>query len=350
MNEVKDTFLSIIEKPKDEVLITKLVAYILNPANTTPEILEKILTETKSPNDNDIDFVKLLNDENNNFWNISAENGDDLNGTADIVMKATKFWIIIENKINAQETGNQSDRYVQIEKKQNIPIKYIYLRPDYNHHKLQNEKFVEFSYSKLLKILKEIKFSNLSKAEIFIYITDFINHLEKFLIGDYSNNWDKVKNENKLKISNNISDKLLRELKKAFGITSSFNNDYTVHFYEKFNCFQIWKNSWNTQKEINDRKGIHYEIVFRDLKLYELNYLSKKNVEVSFVIHNESKSGNKISTELLKRETYLYDARYDLDNEENIEKAVINIALKMKELSEQNDTKIDKIVENAPRI
>lgn len=128
------------------------------------------------------------------------------------------------------------------------------------------------------------------------------------------------------------------------------NNDYTVHFYEKFNCFQIWKNSWNTQKEINDRKGIHYEIVFRDLKLYELNYLSKKNVEVSFVIHNESKSGNKISTELLKRETYLYDARYDLDNEENIEKAVINIALKMKELSEQNDTKIDKIVENAPRI
>ena len=34
MNEVKDTFLSIIGKPKDEVLITKLVAYILNPANT----------------------------------------------------------------------------------------------------------------------------------------------------------------------------------------------------------------------------------------------------------------------------------------------------------------------------
>ena len=71
---------------------------------------------------------------------------------------------------------------------------------------------------------------------------------------------------------------------------------------------------------------------------------------MSFVIHNESKSGNKISTELLKRETYLYDTRYDLDNEENIEKTVINIALKMKELSEQNDSKIDKIVENAPRI
>ena len=83
-------------------------------------------------------------------------------------MKATKFWFIIESRINAQETGNQSDRYVQIEKKQNIPIKYIYLKPDYNHHKLQNQKFVEFSYSKLLKILKEIKYCNLSKAETFI--------------------------------------------------------------------------------------------------------------------------------------------------------------------------------------
>ena len=35
---------------------------------------------------------------------------------------------------------------------------------------------------------------------------------------------------------------------------------------------------------------------------------------------------------------------------ENIEKTVINIVLKMKELSKQNDSKIDKIVENAPRI
>lgn len=343
MNEIKDTFLSIVGKPKDEVLITKLIAYILNPANTTIEIIEKILINTQSEKDS-VDFVKLLKDKDNNFWNIMAENNYDINGRVDIIMKATKFWIVIENKINAQETGNQSERYAEIEKKQNIPIKYIHLKPDYNQHKLINNKFNEFSYSQLLEILKSIKFVNLVKQESYMYITDMINHIEKFLIGDYSNNWEKVKQENKNKISNNISNKLLDKLKEEFGIIKHANNDYSVNFYEKFNCFQIWKNSWNSPSEISNRKGIHYEIVFRDLSLYELNYISKKCVKVSFVIHNESQGENKIPSEFLGREIFLYDSIYDLDSKENIEKSVESIALKMKELSEQNDNKVEEIV------
>lgn len=344
-----DSFLSIIGKPKDELLMTKLIAYILNPANTTIEIIEKILIAAKSDKDT-VDFVKLLHEKENNFWDIKSENGFDMDGTADIVMKATKFWIVIENKINAQETGNQSDRYAEIATKQNIPIKYIHLKPDYNYHKLQNEKFIEFNYSQLLEILKEIKFTNLAKPESFIYITDMINHIQHYLIGEYSNNWDNVKNKNKLKKSNHISDKLIDALKKAFGITNSLNNEYTVYFYERFNCFQIWKNSWNNLNDIKDRKGIHYEICFKNLDLYELNYISKKCVEVNFVIHNETKKGYKIPFEYLKRETYLYDRTYDLDTEENINKSVQEIANKTKELSEQYDSMIDNIVNTVKRI
>lgn len=339
-----DSFLSIIGKPKDEVLMTKLVAYILTPANTTSEIIEKILIATKSPKDT-VDFVKLLHEGANNFWDIKSENGYDIDGTADIIMKATKFWVVIENKINAQETGDQSDRYAEIEAKQNIPIKYIHLKPDYNHYKLQNKKFVEFSYSQLLKILKEIKFVNLTKEQSFIYITDMINHIEHYLVGDYSNNWDRVKNDNKLKTSNHISDKLVDALNKAFR-----DNEYTVYFYERFNCFQIWKNSWNNQNDIRNRKGIHYELCFKNLQLYELNYLSRKGVEVDFVIHNETKKGYRIPFEYLKRETYLYDKTYDLDTEENINKSVQEIANKMKELAKQYDSMIDNIVNTVERI
>ena len=344
-----DSFLSIIGKPKDEVLITKLIAYILNPTNTTPEIIEKILMVTKSPQDK-VDFVKLFHEAGDTFWDIKSENGFDINGTADIVMKSTKFWIVIENKINAQETGNQSDRYAEIEEKQNIPIKYIHLKPDYNHNKLQNTKFIEFSYSQLLKILKEVKFVNLSNDKSFIYIMDMINHIEHYLIGEYSNNWDTVKNNNKLKQSNYISEKLLEAIKNAFRITNSLNSEYTIYFYERFNCFQIWKNSWNSQNDIKDRKGIHYEICFKHLQLYELNYVSKKGVQVDFVIHNETKKGHKIPFEHLKRETYLYDNAYDLDTEESIDKAVQEIASKMKELADQNDSMIDNIVNTVERI
>lgn len=347
--KINDTFLSIIGKSKDEVLITKLVAYILNPKNTTPKIIEKMLMKTES-NQDSADFVKIFNNENNNFWDIKTECDIDINGTVDIIIKYTKFWIIIENKIDAQETGNQSLRYEELEKKQDIPIKYIHLKPNYNCHKLQNERFVVFYYKQLLEILKEIKFNDLEKQESFFYMNDLMNHIENFLIGEFSNNWDKVKHENKYKISNGISDKLVEALKHVFGITNSWNNNYTVHFYEKFNCFQIWKNDWNSADEISSRKGIHYEIVFKNLNLYELNYLSAKSVEVSFVIHNESKKGHKIPFENLKRETYLYDEEYDLDSKENIEKSVNKIAEKMKELSEQNDGKIDEIVSNVKRV
>lgn len=339
MDRIKDTFLSIVGKSKDEVLITKMVAYILNPANTTLEIIEKILISTQSEKDS-ADFVKLLKDKDNHFWNITTENSEDISGTVDIVMKATKFWIIIENKINAQETGNQSDRYAEVEKKQEIPIKYIHLKPDYNHHKLKNNKFVEFSYSQLLEILKSIEFTKLNKEESYTYITDIINHIENFLIGEYSDNWKKIKSENKYKTSNNLSNMLLDKLKDVFDT----DNAYSVNFYEKFNCFQIWKNSWNSSEEIISRRGIHYEIVFRDLSFYELNYVSKKNVEVSFVIHNESKGKNKIPLNCLKRETFIYASTYNLEDKESIKKSVESIALKMKELSEKNDSKIEQIV------
>lgn len=74
-----------------------------------------------------------------------------------------------------------------------------------------------------------------------------------------------------------------------------------------------------------------------------------KKVQVDFVIHNETKKGNRIPFEYLKRETYLYDNTYDLDTEENID-SVKEIAGKMKELVEQNDCIVNNIVNTVVRI
>ena len=55
------TFLKILDKEYNEVLVSKYLAYFLNERNTTRDILKQILIHTSSKNDTD-DFIELLND------------------------------------------------------------------------------------------------------------------------------------------------------------------------------------------------------------------------------------------------------------------------------------------------
>ena len=109
-----DTFLKIIDREKDEVLISKWVSFILNPNNTSPKIIEEILKETKSDKD-EVNFLELFYEQNGEIMYIKNEENIG-NGSVDIMIQLEKFWIIIENKINARETSDQSIRYENMEK------------------------------------------------------------------------------------------------------------------------------------------------------------------------------------------------------------------------------------------
>ena len=324
-----DTFLKIIDREKDEVLISKWVAFILNPDNTSPKIIEEILKETNSETD-EVDFLKLFHEQNDELMYIRNEENIG-NGSVDIMIQLKKFWIIIENKVNARETSDQSIRYEKYGKKQKLPIKYILLKPNYNTYELQNENFITIYYSKLAEILKGISIKDLKHQENYIYIQEFIKHCEIYLSSRTPDKSDIEKSEEN-------KQKLLRKVKEAFNIYNS--NEYETHDNIRYNCIQVWKKGWNPPKEISNYKGVHYEVVFMK---EEFEFLNKKAVRVYLEIHNES-TNNRIPKEIIPKKQSLFNKLYDFDTDENVEKSINEIATKLKQIANENDKNIDKII------
>lgn len=327
MEKNTDTFLKIIDREKDEVLISKWVAFILNPNNTTPKIIEKLLIETEDKSD-EADFLKLFRDGENKLMYIKSEEHIANSGIVDIMIQFNKFWIIIENKVDAGETTNQSERYEEYGKKQNVPIKYILLKPNYNQNKLINEKFVTLHYNKFAEILKSIDKQDLQYEENEIYIKELIRHSELYLTIRHTDSISILK-------SNTNKQKLLEKIKEKFNM---YNNDeYETHANIRYNCIQLWKKGWNTKKEISNYKGIHYEILF----LKDFDTLCEKNIQVYFDIHNESMN-NRVPKDVIPKAQGVYNKKYDFDTDENAEKSIKEIVDILKQISDENDDKIDK--------
>ena len=327
MYENTDTFLKIIDKEKDECSISKWVSFLINPNNTTFKILEKLLIKTASKRDK-VDFVELFNESDTKLNYIRPE--EPANGRVDIMVQFNKFWIMIENKVNADETGNQSIRYEEFGNTQDKPVKYILLKPDYNHYELKNENFVTIYYKEFADILREISKEDLKFEDNYIYIQEFIRHTDLYLterIRDYKSILKS--DENKLKIVDKI--------REVFNIPYS---DYQTHKMPRYNCIQVWKKGWNTQKEISNYKGIHYEILF----LKDFDYLCEKGVRVYMCIHNESTKG-RIPKEILPKSQDIYNDKYDFDTQENAEKSINEIVKKLSEIARDNDKMIDSIIE-----
>ena len=322
-----DTFLKIIDREKDECSISKWVSFLINPNNTTIKVIEKLLMKTVSEKDK-VDFVKLFNDPETKLNYIRPE--EPANGRVDIMVQFNKFWIMIENKVDANETGNQSVRYEQFGNAQDKPVKYILLKPNYNQYELKNENFVTIYYNEFADILREISKKDLRFADNYIYLQEFIRHADLYLtekVRDYKSNI--TSDENKLKIVDKI--------REVFDMPYS---DYETHRMPKYNCIQVWKKGWSTKKEISNHKGVHYEIVF----LKDFDYLCEKGIRVYLCIHNESMNGRIPKTDLPKSQD-MYNNKYDFDTEENAEKSINEIVTKLKEIADDNDKIIDSIIE-----
>lgn len=325
MYENTDTFLKIIDREKDECLISKWVSFLINPNNTTIKIIEELLLRTVSEKDK-VDFVKLFRESDTKLNFIRHE--EPANGRVDIMVQFNKFWIMIENKVDANETGNQSIRYEQFGNAQEKPVKYILLKPNYNQYELKNQNFVTIYYNEFADILRNINKEELRFEDNYVYMQEFIRHTDLYLA-------EKVRDNKSIVTSEENKFKIIEKIKEVFNIPYS---DYETHKKIRYNCVQIWKKGWNTKKEISNYKGVHYEIVF----LKDFDYLCEKGIRVYLCIHNESIKG-RVPRDILPKSQDMYNNKYDFDTKENSEKSINEIVKKLKEIADENDKFIDQI-------
>lgn len=330
------TFLSIINKNFDEVIISRCMAFLLNPEYTTLKIIEQLLNFTQKEND-EVDFIQLFNNGITEFDSIDIEEAISSRSRIDIIIRLSTFWIVIENKINSYENNDQSLKYEEDLKYQtDLPIKYICLKPKYNQCSLKNKKFSYVVYDQIVEILKTVTKYELREEENYCYIEDFIKHMEVFLM-----------NENELQISEdvefyidnqNIIDNILVNYKKQCELVKNkldelvknkFGDDYET-YCSKYGYIQIWKKNWNNE----NCNGIHYEI------LCDFNHIIGYDVKVKFAMHNEART--KKAYPQIKHQT-IKENRYKLDNSKNIEVALNEIVSEMYNIAEEHNMIIDEI-------
>lgn len=338
IKDIPNTFLEIIGKSKDEVIISSLIAFLLNPDNTTIKIIELLLEKTKSQHEND-NFIELINKEDNTFLSINTEEWISKRSRVDIIIKFSLFWIIIENKIDCGENNNQLSRYVEDLKNVEVPIKYICLKPNYNKSEFENSNFVTTNYSELIQILKQISIYDFNKRENYIYMAELIKHAEVYLMKENELEIGEdvefyIENKEKLeKITNNYRKQcelVTRKLEEK--IREKFGNNYKVYVSPsmKWQYMQVWKDNWDNETH----NGIHYEI------WGQINELLNTETEIVFTIHNESKTKNKYPNIPPKQD--LKTNKYKFDTSENIEKSINLIVEELFNISKENDAKIDE--------
>lgn len=265
IKNIPNTFFNIIGKPRDEVLLSSMVAFLLNPKETCSEILEKILEYTVSEND-EADFVELFHQNDDLPLFIQPEKAISERSRLDIIIQFSSFWIVIENKINAQEHNKQSLRYEEDLKRQTtLPIKYICLKPNYNQCELKNKHFVNFTYGEFIAILKQISIYQFQEKENYHYMEDFIKHVEGYLMSEkeleisediefYIEHQDVIQQiqNNYQKQCNILAKRLEEKVQEKLG--SSYYTYLSPSM--KWQYLQVWKENWDNTAH----SGLHYEI------------------------------------------------------------------------------------------
>ena len=336
IKKMPNTFLSIINKKFDEVTISRCLAFLLNPQNTTIKIIKELLDVSKIPEDEE-NFGELLDNESTYFENIELEEAISERSRIDIMIEFSTFVIVIENKINSMENNIQSVKYEKDLEGNIKPIKYICIKPKYNATIMKNKKFAHVTYSQIVEILKTVTKYELKEQENYCFIEDFIKHVEGYLMNEtqleitedvevYIDNQEVIDTMiSNYKKSEIIAEKLEEIVKRKFG------EKFEVYNNNKWKCIQIWKKSW-----INEQySGIHYEI------LWDENGIIGNNVKIIFAIHNEGKTRNifpEIKHRTVKTESYrMNDSKSIIEN-------LNKIVEEMYKIAEENNEAIDKVI------
>lgn len=263
-----------------ETLVSKWLEFILNPSiNGVGYLpLSKLLELTN----NNYDLYEY------EFLDSQIEVSTDQLKRMDIVIKFDGLWIVIENKIDSLENGEQTNdyyKYIENIKNQNKVV-YIYLKPNYNMSLPKNKNFVVVTYDKLLTKFKEITEFDFKEPDKYKYFKEFIISGGRFMKNEeieitdslrfylknqkkFENIINEYTNKNKqllLKISQNIIDYLNSEEDNKYDYSRGTNT-----------YLQIYKSNWDN----SNHQGIHFEIMFDD------KFILGKQFTATIVLHME---------------------------------------------------------------
>ena len=280
-----------IISPK-EVIVSEWLSFILDPSinGIGNKTIEKLLES--------IDIVKELDEYE--FISTNTEVTTDTNQRMDIVIKYNGLWIIIENKVESHENGNQTEsyyKYIESIKDDNEVI-YIYLKPNYNISIPKEKEFKILTYNKLIKKLKEISEFDYKEKDKYKYLKEFLVSGVRFMKNDeldfsnavrfYINNKDKMhqieneyKEQNK-RLHNKIRYDVLNHLReKDDSYITDDDKGTSPRTY-----IQFYKSSWKN----NSHMGVHFELMFHT------DQLLANKIECDVVLHLE----NRITEEDMK--------------------------------------------------
>ncbi len=343
IKKVPKTFLQILDKTYNEVLVSKYLAYFIDERNTNRSIVQQILQKTKVSSEPD--FEELL--ANSTFESIKTEDQISSQSRLDIIVKYSQFWLVIENKIWAWESkANQTSDYekqLSVLNKDKLPVKYIYLKPEFNKSRPSNKHFIQLYYKDLVDILNSVNQEQLADQENYLYLRDFTKHVEEYFMKEneefddpalqfYFENRNKI--DHVVSTYNTYSKKIMILLNER--LQDSFS-DYKVHGVKSYT--QIFKKNW----ENKGSTGLHFEIQASE-PLDKL--LGNKAVTFKYSIHNEANTRERYPSVPHKLE--LGSGRYLFNNSENIFSSIQSIVEDMKTIVENNVHIIDDAIAKGP--
>lgn len=349
--EKQYTFLNVInQNPHNENLISDWLAFIFNP-NINGVGIKPMLALLKAVNKDNVDIEKQK------FICIERETCTDNKKRMDLLIKYSTTWIVIENKINAHETGIQTNEYYEYihKMKDDKDVIYIYLKPTYNQSNPSSKIFIELGYDKLIQEFGNIKKDDYKENEEYKY--RFLKEFEIVRGDNFMNennyNIDEetqvyIKNapiikriSSKYEKKNNILiNEICEKCVKVLGRDNAF--EFTVK--NGWGVIQIYKDEWKN----NNLRGLHYEIYCK--KLSEL--LGNNNAEMYICLHCESDISNEVVVKLENhniKKTFgnsieSITKNLSFETNENIETAIDQIAETFKYLDEKYTKAIDEVI------
>lgn len=349
--EKQYTFLNVInQNPYNENLISDWLAFIFNP-NINGVGIKPIVALLKAVNKNNVDIEKQK------FICIERETCTDNKKRMDLLIKYSTTWIVIENKINAYETGIQTNEYYEYihKMKDDKDVIYIYLKPTYNQSKPSSKIFIELGYDKLIQEFRNIKKSDYKENEEYKY--RFLKEFE-IVRGDnlMSENNYNIDAETQVYIKNapvikkisikyeNKNDILINEIAEKCVEALGKDNNFEFKIKNKWGVIQIYKDKWKNE----NLRGLHYEIYCKEL----LELLGNNNAEMQICLHCESDISNEIVLELenhdikkVKDITIEYITKnLSFETNENIKTSMEQIVESVKYLDEKYTQSIDEVM------
>ena len=308
------SFFDIIS-PK-EVLISEWLSFIFDPSRNGVGNLtiEKLLHSVNI--DKELSELEFISTETE----VSTDKGQRI----DLLIKYNGLWIVIENKIDSHENGNQTkDYYEYIEsKKNNNEVVYIYLKPNYNDSIPKSEHFMVLTYSRLIEELKSISEFDYQEMNKYKYLKEFLVSGDMFMENDELDINDTIrfyiKNKDTMsKIEQEYVKQNKRLHKKLrYDILNFINEKRNDSYYTDDDksvfprsYIQYFKSDWKNETHT----GAHFELLFHTDKLLS------DEINCEIVLHLEGKiteeDMNRFSEKGIARNRTL---AYDLKKEKPI--------------------------------